>query len=149
MSELGATVGMLLRQKKADVWSVSPTATVYDAIRLMAEKGIGSVLVTDGSRLVGILSERDYARKIALQDRSSKATKVSEIMTTPVTFVSREHTVSDCMRIMTEKRVRHLPVVDDGAIAGIVSIGDLVNWIITEQQQTIRHLEAYITGVAA
>ncbi|MGH9588506.1 MAG: CBS domain-containing protein [Acidobacteriaceae bacterium] len=149
MSELGATVGTLLRHKKGDVWSVSPGDSVYDAIRLMAEKGIGSVLVTDGQRLVGILSERDYARKIALHDRSSKATKVSEIMTAPVTFVSQKHTVSDCMQIMTEERVRHLPVVDEGAIAGIISIGDLVNWIITEQQQTIRHLEAYITGVAA
>lgn len=149
MSELGATVGTLLRQKQGGVWSVSPTDSVYDAIRLMAEKGIGSVLVTDGRRLAGILSERDYARKIALHDRSSKETTVAEIMTTPVTFVSSEHTVSDCMRIMTEERIRHLPVVDDGTIAGIVSIGDLVNWIITEQQQTIRHLEAYITGVAA
>lgn len=149
MSEMRASVGMLLRHKAGEVWSVSPADTVYEAIRLMAEKGIGSVLVTDGDHLVGILSERDYARKIALQDRSSKATKVSEIMTAPVTFVSRRHTVSDCMRIMTEERVRHLPVVEDGAIAGIVSIGDLVNWIITEQQQMIRHLEAYITGVAA
>lgn len=149
MSELGATVGTLLRQKQGEVYSVSPADSVYDAIRLMAEKGIGSVLVTDGRRLVGILSERDYARKIALHDRSSRETKVAEIMTAPVTFVSRQHTVSDCMRIMTEERIRHLPVVDDGAIAGIVSIGDLVNWIISEQQQTIRHLEAYITGVAA
>ena len=149
MSELRATVGTLLRHKKGDVWSVSPGDSVYDAIRLMAEKGIGSVLVTDGRRLVGILSERDYARKIALHDRSSKATKVAEIMTAPVKFVSLQHTVSDCMQIMTEERVRHLPVVDEGAIAGIISIGDLVNWIITEQQQTIRHLEAYITGVAA
>lgn len=149
MSELGATVGTLLRQKKGEVSSVSPAASVYDAIRLMAEKGIGSVLVTDAGRLVGIVSERDYARKIALQDRSSKATKVVEIMTAPVTFVSREHTVSDCMRIMTDERVRHLPVIEGGEIAGIVSIGDLVNWIINEQQETIRHLEAYITGVAA
>lgn len=149
MSELGATVGTLLRQKQGEVCSVSPADSVYDAIRLMAEKGIGSVLVTDGRRLVGILSERDYARKIALHERSSKETKVAEIMTAPVTFVSREHTVSDCMQIMTEERIRHLPVVDDGAIVGVVSIGDLVNWIITEQRQTIRHLEAYITGVAA
>lgn len=149
MSELGATVGTLLRQKQGEVWSVSPTDSVYDAIRLMADKGIGAVLVTDDKRLVGILSERDYARKIALQDRSSKATAVTEIMTSPVDFVSRQHTVGDCMRIMTDERIRHLPVVEDGAIVGIVSIGDLVNWIITEQQQTIRHLEAYITGVAA
>jgi CBS domain-containing protein len=149
MSELGATVGKLLRQKAEELWSVSPTASVYEAIKLMAEKGIGAVLVTDKGRLVGILSERDYARKIALQEKSSKATAVSEIMTAPVTFVSRQHTVSDCMRIMTDDRIRHLPVVEDGAIAGIISIGDLVNWIITEQQQTIRHLEAYITGAAA
>lgn len=149
MSELGATVGKLLKQKTGGVWSVSPTASVYDAIKLMAEKRIGAVLVTENGKLVGILSERDYARKIVLQERSSKDTAVSAIMTRPVTVVSRDHTVSDCMRIITEKRIRHLPVVEDGKIVGIVSIGDLVNWIITEQQETIRHLETYITGAAA
>lgn len=149
MSELDTTVGTLLKRKTAEIWTTPPTASVYEAIKLMADKRIGSLLVTDRGRLLGIISERDYARKVVLQDRSSKDTAVSEIMTSPVTFVSLQHTISDCMRIITEKRIRHLPVMEDGAVVGIVSIGDLVNWIINEQQETIRHLEAYITGVAA
>lgn len=149
MSELDATIGMLLKRKTGQVWSTSPNASVYDAIKLMADKRVGALLVTDQGKLVGIISERDYARKIILQEKSSKTTRVAEIMTAPVTFVSQEHTISDCMRIITEKRFRHLPVLEGSSIAGIVSIGDLVNWIITEQQETIRHLEAYITGIAA
>lgn len=149
MSELDTTVGTLLKRKTAEIWTTPPTASVYEAIKLMADKRIGSLLVTDRGRLLGIISERDYARKVVLQDRSSKDTAVSEIMTSPVTFVSLQHTISDCMRIITEKRIRHLPVMESGTVVGIVSIGDLVNWIINEQQETIRHLEAYITGVAA
>lgn len=149
MSQLETTIGPLLRQKAGEVWSISPNASVYDAIKLMADKRVGALLVTDQERLVGIISERDYARKIILQEKSSKTTRVAEIMTAPVTFVSLQHTISDCMHIITEKRIRHLPVLENGTIAGIVSIGDLVNWIINEQQETIRHLEAYITGIAA
>jgi len=149
MSQLETTIGPLLKRKATEVWSISPHTSVYDAIKLMADKRVGALLVTDQGRLVGIISERDYARKIILQEKSSKTTRVYEIMTTPVTFVSMQHTVSDCMRIITEKRIRHLPVIEDDTIVGIVSIGDLVNWIISEQQETIRHLEAYITGVAA
>ena len=149
MDELRTTVRTLLKQKSGEIWTIAPEACVYDAIKLMAEKRIGSVLVMDAGRLVGILSERDYARKVVLQDKSSKTTAVREIMTAPVVSVSMDNTVGECMRIITEKRIRHLPVVEEGAIAGIVSIGDLVNWVINEQQQTIRHLEAYITGVAA
>jgi CBS domain-containing protein len=149
LGELRTTVRTLLKQKSGEIWTIAPNASVYEAIKLMAEKRIGAVLVTDGGRLEGILSERDYARKVVLQDKSSKSTAVREIMTAPVVFVSMDNTVGECMRMITEKRIRHLPVMVEGAIAGIVSIGDLVNWIITEQQQTIRHLEAYITGVAA
>jgi CBS domain-containing protein len=147
--ELRATVRTLLKQKSGEIWTIAPEACVYDAIKLMAEKRIGSVLVMDAGRLVGILSERDYARKVVLQDKSSKTTAVQEIMTAPVVSVSMDNTVGECMRIITEKRIRHLPVIEEDAVAGIVSIGDLVNWVINEQQQTIRHLEAYITGVAA
>ena len=149
LGELRTTVRTLLKQKSGEIWTIAPDASVYEAIKLMAEKRIGAVLVTDGGRLEGILSERDYARKVVLQDKSSKSTAVREIMTAPVVSVSMDNTVGECMRMITEKRIRHLPVMVEGAIAGIVSIGDLVNWIITEQQQTIRHLEAYITGVAA
>lgn len=149
MSQLETTIGPLLKQKAGEVWSIFPGASVYDAIKLMAEKRVGSLLVTEQGRLVGIISERDYARKIILQERSSKTTAVAEIMSSPVTFVSLQHTISDCMRIITEKRIRHLPVLENDTILGIVSIGDLVNWIINEQQETIRHLETYITGVAA
>ena len=149
LSELRTTVRTLLKQKSAEIWTIAPDASVYEAIELMAEKRIGAVLVTAEGRLEGILSERDYARKVVLQDKSSKSTAVREIMTAPVMFVSMDNTVGECMRIITEKRIRHLPVMEEGVIAGIVSIGDLVNWVITEQQQTIRHLEAYITGVAA
>lgn len=149
MNELDTTIGPLLKRKTGQVWSTSPTTSVYEAIKLMAEKRVGALLVTDQNRLVGIISERDYARKIILQEKSSMTTVVAEIMTAPVIFVSLQHSISDCMRVITEKRIRHLPVLEGGQIVGIISIGDLVNWIITEQQETIRHLEAFITGMAA
>ena len=144
MSELATTIRDVLRNKSRDVWSTRPDATVYQAIELMAEKQIGALPVMENGELTGIISERDYARKIILKGRSSKETAVSEIMTSPVISVSPQHTVGECMRIVTENRVRHLPVLEGGRMIGMISIGDLVNWIITEQQETIRHLEAYI-----
>jgi CBS domain-containing protein len=149
MSELTTTISAVMKRKAGEVWSVAPDASVYQAIEMMAEKQVGALLVIVKGELQGIISERDYARKVILKGRSSKETAVSEIMSSPVIFVSPQHTVGDCMRIITENRIRHLPVVQNGAVAGLVSIGDLVNWIVTEQQETIRHLEAYISGMAS
>ncbi|HZD48140.1 MAG TPA: CBS domain-containing protein [Silvibacterium sp.] len=148
MSELTTTISAILKRKSGELFSTRPDATVYQALEVMADKQVGALLVMENSELVGIISERDYARKIILKGKSSKETPVAEIMTGQVLSVSPRHTVGDCMRIITENRVRHLPVVDGGGVVGLVSIGDLVNWIITEQQETIRHLEAYISGVA-
>jgi CBS domain-containing protein len=146
MSELTTTISAVLSNKPREVWSTRPDATVYQAIETMADKQVGALLVMEKNELVGIISERDYARKIILKGRSSKETPVAEIMTGSVISVSPKHTVGDCMRIITENRVRHLPVLERGAVVGVISIGDLVNWIITEQQETIRHLEAYISA---
>ena len=140
------SVRLVLKQKGQDIWYVSPDACVYDAIEIMAEKYVGALLVVSDGNLVGVVSERDYARKVILKGKSSRQTQVKEIMTSPAIFVTPEHTVEDSMRIMTDKHIRHLPVVEDGKILGVVSIGDLVKWMISAQQQTISQLHSYITS---
>ncbi len=140
------TIGSILGAKGPEIWSVTAQTTVYEAIALMADKGVGALLVMDGDQLVGIVSERDYARKVILQGRSSKETSVGEIMTADLVTVTPEHRVEECMRIMTHARIRHLPVLDGAKLAGIVSIGDLVKAVIAEQQQTIDHLHTYIAS---
>lgn len=144
--QLSESISPILKRKGGNVCSISPLNSVYDAIAMMAEKQVGALLVLFQGKIVGIISERDYARKVILRGRSSKETTVSEIMSSPVITVSPEHTVGDCMKIITDHRIRHLPVMERERIVGMISIGDLVNWILSQQQETIRHLEAYITG---
>jgi CBS domain-containing protein len=139
-------VHYLLALKGKDVWSIDPDAPVLEAIRLMADRHIGAVPVMRGGELVGILSERDYARKVILMGRSSADTPVRDIMSTPVTTISPDEAVHNCMEIMTQRRIRHLPVVDKGKVVGMISIGDLVKAVIEEQQQTIDQLERYIAS---
>jgi CBS domain-containing protein len=143
---LSDNIASILLEKDSDIWSVSPNQSVYEAIEIMANKGIGALVVMVGSKLVGILSERDYARKIVLKGRSSKDTQIAEIMTSPVIFVTPQQTVDECMAIMTKSRIRHLPVMEQENVVGIVSIGDLVKWIIAEQEGRIQDLGNYITG---
>ncbi len=141
------TISDILNHKGTQVWSISPDATVFDAIQLMAEKNIGALLVTQGDRLVGIISERDYTRKVALHGKSSKQTAVKEILSGQVIHVTPDHTVEECMHLMTDHRIRHLPVLEGGNVVGLVSIGDLVNWIISAQSSTIQQLQTYIAGI--
>ena len=136
----------LLKKKGYDVWSIAPDASVYDAIHLMAEKAVGALIVMDGSKLVGVISERDYARKIILEGRSSENTKISEIMSSEVITTGLDNRIEECMAIMTEHRIRHLPVLDGNEVLGVISLGDLVKYIIAEQQFVIEQMERYING---
>ena len=140
------TIKHLLRAKGYGCVSVGPGENVYSAIKKMADEDVGSVLVLDGATLVGILTERDYARNVVLKGRTSPQTLVRDIMSTQVAYVEPDATVEDCMALMTEKRVRHLPVVADEAVVGVISIGDLVKSVIDEQRFTIRQLETYFSG---
>lgn len=143
-------ISSLLHHKAAALWSVAPDTTVFDAIRLMADKNIGALLVlTAEGRLAGLLTERDYTRKVALMGKSSRETRVHEIIAPDPVTVAPEDTVEHCMKLMTEKRVRHLPVIQNGRVTGIVSIGDLVNWIISTQNAAIEQMERYIAGGVA
>ena len=136
----------ILNSKGHEIWYVKPNDTVFDAVKLMADKSIGSLLVMNGDKLVGIVTERDYARKVILEGKSSKDSSVKEVMNSKVLCVSPDQTVDECMALMTDKRVRHLPVLDHKHVVGIISIGDLVNAVISEQQILIDHLEHYIQG---
>ena len=145
--KLGDRIQTLLQNKPSNtVLSVRPDESVFEAIEKMAEQGVGALLVLENEQLLGIITERDYARKVILRGRSSKDTLVREIMTSPVVFVTPQQSVDDCMTLMTVHHFRHLPVVDEGRVVGVVSIGDLVKWIITGQARAIQQLESYISG---
>ena len=138
-------ISEILAHKSAQLWSISPEAPVFDAIQAMTERNTGALLVMDGTRLRGVVSERDYTRKVALRGRNSRETQVREILEHPHP-VTPQHTVEECMKLMTQHRVRHLPVLEGDRVVGIVSIGDLVNWVINAQTSTIHQLESYISG---
>lgn len=144
--ELREPVHRILRNKGSQVHSIAPDATVYEALEKLAQEDIGALIVLNGADLVGVFSERDYVRKVILKGRSSREMKVHEIMSSPVVTVSLETTIDECMYRMTEQRCRHLPVLEDGNVVGVVSIGDVVNWIITTMDLTIHQLEDYISG---
>jgi CBS domain-containing protein len=139
-------ISSVLFHKASALWSIAPEATVYEAIKLMAEKNIGALVVLDGEKVVGMITERDYARKIVLMARTSKETAVRDVMAVRVMFMRPTHTSEECMALMTEHRLRHFPVMDKGKLIGLISIGDLVKDIISEQKFTIQQLEHYITG---
>lgn len=136
----------LLRYKPQDVWTIRPGATVYEALERMAEKNIGALPVVEHDELIGIFSERDYARKCILMGRHSKETLVSELMSSPVVTINSDYTIEQCLALMTQRQFRHLPVMENGALVGIVSIGDIGKWVISEQRSMINDLEGYITG---
>jgi CBS domain-containing protein len=144
--ELHDSVALILKHKGSQVYSIAPHDTVYAALEKLAEKNIGALVVMEGADLVGIISERDYVRNVILKGRSSKEMTVDEIMSSPAVTVNPRTTIDECMRCMTDKRCRHLPVVEEGRVVGVVSIGDLVNWIITAQDFTIHQLQDYISG---
>ncbi len=139
-------VSQLLAAKGHNVWTISPDATVFEALKLMADRNVGALLVVEGEKLVGIFSERDYARKVILKGKSSREIPVNEIMSTRVVFVRPNQTIDECMALMTEKRIRHLPVLQSGKLIGLISIGDVVKTVISEQEFIIHQLENYISG---
>ena len=140
------TVRDILKAKGSDVWLVEPDATVFDALQRMADKEVGALVVTEGEQVVGIISERDYARKVILHGRASSTTLVKEIMTSPVVYIHLDQPIEECMSLMTEKRTRHLPVIENGKLVGLISIGDIVKSIIADQQFIIEQLVRYVSG---
>ena len=144
--EIVGSVGAILAHKGSAVWSIAPNSMVFDAIQLMADKNVGALPVVDNGQLVGMISERDYTRKVSLKGKSSKQTPVQEIMTQEVVTVSVTESISECMRMMTDSRIRHLPVMEGKKMIGLVSLGDLVKWVISAQAVTIEALEKYIIG---
>lgn len=140
------TISAILENKGSGVWTVAPDQSVYEALEIMTDKEVGALVVISEDKLVGIVSERDYARKGILKGRHSRETRVAEIMTSPAVFVTPQHTLDECMAIMTDRRIRHLPVVEEERVVGVVSIGDLVKWIISDQERTINRLVEYISG---
>jgi CBS domain-containing protein len=144
--DVTGTIDAILAQKGTEIFSTSPDATVYEAIELMANKNIGALLVLEEGKLVGLISERDYTRKVMLRGKRSRETQVREIMSSDLTVVHSREPVENCLRMMTDKRVRHLPVLDGDTIRGVISIGDLVKWVIATQSAAIAHLEMYISG---
>ena len=141
-----APISELIQAKGGAVWTVSPETMVFDAIQMMSDKNVGALVVTEAGKMVGMISERDYTRKVVLKGKSSKSTPVREILSDKVVSVNPAATVQECLRLMTQSRIRHLPVLQGDSLAGIVSIGDLVNWVIQAQSTTIQQLETYITG---
>ncbi len=144
--EIHGTVRDILQNKKGPIWTTTPDSTVYEAIGLMGEKNIGAVVVVEDGEVIGVLSERDYSRKVVLQGRTSRDTKVGEILSRPAITVRRKDGIEKCMQRMTENRIRHLPVVDEGELVGMISMGDLVNWVMQTQRHTILQLQGYISG---
>lgn len=144
--EIHGTVRDILQNKSGELWTTTPDSTVYEAIGLMGEKNIGAVIVVENNEVVGVLSERDYSRKVVLQGRTSRDTRVGEILSRPVITVRRKDSIERCMQLMTSNRIRHLPVVEDGKLVGLISIGDLVNWVMHSQRHTILQLQGYISG---
>ena len=144
--DVSGNINAILAQKRDEIFSISPDATVYEAIEMMSNKNVGALLVMEGERLVGMISERDYTRKVFLRGKRSRETSVTEIMSTQLTTTRPQEGVEKCLRLMTDKHIRHLPVLDDDKVVGVISIGDLVKWVISCQSATIAHLENYIHG---
>jgi CBS domain-containing protein len=144
--DVSGTIDAILNQKSGEIFSITPNATVFEAIEMMDSKNVGALLVMDGKKLVGMFSERDYTRKIVLRGKRSRETRVAEIISTNLTVTHSREPVEKCLRLMTDKRIRHLPVLDGDKVVGVISIGDLVKWVISCQSATIAHLESYIQG---